>query len=433
MAAAPHTGDAGAFAGAYAGVAAGWRQAGGEDLETLREKARAQLEGEEGERSAVRLILRDGRRLEAALVSETATGVTVSIGGIERTFAQREIDRLVRLPPLADRYRAWRSQIDDGDVPQLTQFIDWLVGEELYHVALYEAALLLEQRPRDSRLRELHRRLRGQVRLFESRGQGRPADEDDRPEPMPLLGERAINLIRVYEIDLLDPPRLRIDRQTVLRFLSEYRGDERLPRTPEEREALLAAEPTRVLRLMFELQARELYGEVRVLEDPESVKRFRRDVTRWLVPGCATTRCHGGAEAGSLRLHARYATGTSAAYTNFLILSRATLADGTPLINTDKPEDSPLLHLGLRRSRSLFAHPPVPREDGSDAWRAVFPSPDDTRWRATTGWIRSLYTPRPDYPVAYPPADADADGNGDGDGPTDAESEPENGEPGGGG
>lgn len=380
------------------------RQPETQDLETLRQKAEAQLASAQGAKAPVRLFFRTGQFIDGEMVEETAESVTLQIAGIHRRFTQSQIERLVRLPDLAARYRQWRSEIADSDVNHIEQLIQWLVGQELYHVAHYEAARLQIERPRDPRVGDLVRQMRGLAALFEQRGQGVARETPEDQKPLELLSPEQVNLIRVYEIDLLDPPRIRISPRDIQDFLLAYREDPRVPQTPEGRQAMMAGDPIAVLRLMFQLKAREFYDRVRVLDDPEVMKRFRRDVTGWLVAGCATSQCHGGAEVGKLRLASRNARGEAQAYTNFLILTRATLEDGTPLINLEAPERSPLLHLGLRREGSLYPHPEVPsaRGDG-DAWREVFARPEDARWRATTAWIRSLYQPRPEYPIEYPP------------------------------
>lgn len=375
-------------------------------LETLRQKAETQLAGADGARSPVQIFFRTGQSIVGELVSETVDQVTIEISGVERTFTQSQIDRVVRLASVATRYRQWRAEIPDGDVGQVEQLIHWLVAEDLFHVAHYEVVRLEQQRPRDPRIAALARQIAGQTLLFEQRGLGVPRVVAPEEKPIPLLSADQINLIRVYEIDLLDPPRIRIDPRDIQAFLLAYRSDPRVPQTPEGRQAMISGSPLAVLRLMFELRAREFYEKIRVLDDPATMRHFRRDVVQWIHVGCATSQCHGGPNAGGLRLEFRNHRSEPAVYTNFLILSRFNLADGTPLIDFEKPDESPLLHLGLRRQGSRFPHPEVPREhDGQDQWREVFGRAEDTRWRATTAWIRSLYQPRPDYPVAYPPVD----------------------------
>ncbi len=385
-------------------------QQASDDLETLRQKAETQLSSAQGSKADIRLMFRNGEFLDGELVTETVDGVTMRVAGIETRFPQSRIDRLIRLPDLATRYRNWRSEIDDGDVGHIEQLIQWLAAQELYHVALYEAVKLKQHRPRDPRVAALERRMRGQVQLFDQRGQGVARAPTPNEKPMPLLTPEQVNLIKVYEIDMIDQPRVRIAPRDIQDFLLAFRDDPRVPQTPEGRQAMISGDPLDVLRLMFQLKARDYYSKVRVLDDPDVLKRFRRDVTDWLVVGCATTQCHGGVEAGSLRLENRNARGETQAYTNFLILTRATMKDGTPLINLEDPDESPLLHLGLGRVGSRFPHPEVPVDRGNgDAWKEVFPRVDDRRWNATTAWIRSLYQPRPEYPIEYPPVEEGAE------------------------
>src|SRR5690606_26176551 len=132
-----------------------------------------------------------------------------------------------------------------------------------------------------------------------------------------------INLLKVYEIDLNDPPRLMISRRTVEDLLSTYAGHPLIPVSVEGRDAIMRWRDVQVLDLIFRLRARDFYGRVEVLESPASMKRFRDDVNRgWLVNSCATTRCHGGEQAGRLRLFNRRPSAEASYYTNFLILDR---------------------------------------------------------------------------------------------------------------
>ena len=91
-------------------------------------------------------------------------------------------------------------------------------------------------------------------------------------------------------------------------------------------------------------------------------------------------------------------------YTNFYILSKFQLAGGTPLINWEEPEKSPLLQLGLPRGKSRRPHPEVPhRVSGHDMFKATFQTTEDPQFKQAVEWIKSLYRPRPEYPIAYVP------------------------------
>ncbi|MEO1278687.1 MAG: hypothetical protein AAFV77_07015, partial [Planctomycetota bacterium] len=98
------------------GPRAGGLQATPDDLDALRAKSDAQLSSTDGRRSTVRLYFKTGRFIDGELVTETIERVTLRIAGVERQFTQRQIDRLVRLPDLATRYRQWRAEISDSDV-----------------------------------------------------------------------------------------------------------------------------------------------------------------------------------------------------------------------------------------------------------------------------------------------------------------------------
>jgi len=149
-----------------------------------------------------------------------------------------------------------------------------------------------------------------------------------------LLDERSINLIRVYELDLNDPPRIEIERETVERFLREYADHPLVPETREGREAFHRKSAVETLDAMFRVRARDFYGEVKVIDDPRSVELFRTRVqSTWLVNNCATSRCHGGPDTGGLWLLNRRKRSDASTYTNLLILERTSLGDGTPLID----------------------------------------------------------------------------------------------------
>ena len=88
----------------------------------------------------------------------------------------------------------------------------------------------------------------------------------------------------------------------------------------------------------------------------------------------------------------------------FLILDRYRLADGKPLIDYEEPAKSPLLQLALPREHSLNPHPAIPGEESrSDLWRPFFRSTDDRAFVRAVEWIKSMYRPRPEYPISYSP------------------------------
>jgi len=358
--------------------------------------------------SAVVVMLKDGSRLAGELVRVEPGRYVVRVAGVELRIESSDVERVVAQRPLAERYREMRALIDDADAPRLLELVEWLRSNGLLDEAIGEVEHVLRLDPTHveaARLREeVLRQIDLRDKARETRGsgggeeRGGPAGAASRAAEIPLLTDEQVNLIKVYELDLDRPPKFVVDRTTVERLLREYADSPLIPTTREGREEFLRLPATRILDVMFRVQARDLYREVRVEGHPESLRRFRDDVNRaWLATTCASTACHGGDKAGEFQLAWRRPTHERSFTTNFLIVQRFRLKDGTPLLNYDEPERSPLLQLGLLRHDSLTPHPEV------EGWSPVFRTMGDRRFLDGVAWIRSLYRPRPEIPVQYPP------------------------------
>lgn len=369
----------------------------------------------EGPREVV-LSLRGGREVSGVLVREDAKVITLRIEGIETGFEKSSLTGMRELPPVLERYVTMRSLLSDDDLEGRVLLVEWLRSREMYQLALFEVNAVLDRDPMHGRARELKLWLDLQIGLAASRPPGEQpggADGDAKAlylerqrarNEFPLLSADQINLIKVYEVDLRSPPPLLIKRETVEQLIRMFPESPLIPATPEGREALMRRSPEQLLELIFRLQARELYGQVLVRGHPNALERFRNDVHgRWLINTCATAQCHGGGEAGRLWLYDRKPFSDETVYTNFLILERFRLADGTPLLNYSEPARSPLLQMGLPTELSLYPHPQAPRTKGSRGWRPIFRSSEDKRFQDAVGWLSTMYRPRPEYPIEYTP------------------------------
>lgn len=358
---------------------------------------------EEGVVEAV-VTLSSGRQLEGVLVSDTPESVVIRINGIDTTLPRWRVAGVRVLPPVAERYRELRATVDDTDVRARLALVEWLRGREAYRFALRELEGILEVDPDNPEARTLRTWLRNHLELTARRR----VDRRERATPpaprLPVLTEEQINRVRVYEIDLNAPTRV-IVPDDIMRELM-VRHPTAFPVDADEREAILKLNPMDKLRLIFKHKARDLYDRVRVLEDPPAISVFKtrvHGVGGWIVNACASNRCHGGTQAGRLQLLNQRANSDQTAYTNLLILDRFRLADGTPLINHREPARSPLLHMAMPRHASLYPHPAVDDRGLGENWRPVFRTTNDRRFREAAGWIASLYNPRPDYGIDYPP------------------------------
>lgn len=373
---------------------------------------------EEGRTATI--ILHDGQVITGTLVEESDEAVTLTINGIRTTIETRKIRESYIQPPIEERYKATRASIDDDDAESLIQLAKWLMDKGRYDLALIELDGVLEHEPFNDAARSLRVIAEQNIKLQENRLEPREPEEDE-PERearaddtpnFPLLTADDVNLIRVWEINEKNPPLITIPRETMEAVIEKYAGHPRIPDSAVDRAAILAWEPAEQLRLLFALQAREFYDEVQVHEDPAAIKIFRDQVHKtWLRNACATSRCHGGTEAGRLQLARSTSNTPEVYYTNMYILEHYRTDEGFPLLDFQNPSDSLLLQMCLPRRETDTPHPSV------RGWRPVFRSADDRNYRRAAEWIDALWTPRPDYeidydpPSAMEPADREVDGS----------------------
>ncbi len=358
------------------------------------------------------VVQQNRRRLEGVFVRWDRSSVTVTIARVDVRIDVDAIDRIIVLDPPRERYERMRSLIEDDEIERLIVLAEWLREHDMFAEALDELDHVLSIAPDEPDALRLRAIVREQFELQRRSGDSDPSAPlpgdgavPDSPEAepnagldidFPLLSDEQINLMRVFEIDLRDPPQLMIPRETVERLLLDYATSPLVPETREGREALLASSPQEILDLMFRLRAREKYSRVQVLDDPASMKFFRDHVhSTWITNSCATTQCHGGGSAGDLWLTQRRPTSPQSVYTNFLIMERFRLDAETPLIDYGNPARSVLLQMGLPRDDAIRPHPLV------RGWRPVFRDREARRFRQAVEWIEGMYRPRPDYPIEY--------------------------------
>jgi len=356
----------------------------------------------------VRVVLDDGRTYTGTFRGRTRLHVVIAIAGIDTKFDSTVVDEIVPLRTFEEHYETMRQVIPRDDYDERYDFCRWIHGRGRLVLAAEELEALLDDAPAHEGARRLLEQVTAEIamrsRAEDIRGRrsgdaagpaGRTVDADGRLLPTRLLSDEEVHLLKVYEIDLENPPRLIIPRSVIDDLLEEYAGHPLLPRSEQGRRMFYRRSYAEIADLIFRLQARDYYDDIQVLSEPEAFNRFRLDVHRtWLRNGCATSRCHGGTEAGSLFLFGRRAHDDNVVYTNFLILER-TRIDDRPLLDYDDPESSLLLQMGLPRFRSTDPHPEV------DGWRPVFTDHVDPLFTKAVAWMNAMYRPRPDYPIDY--------------------------------
>jgi hypothetical protein len=359
--------------------------------------------------------MKDGTVFQGILTKDDGKHYILEIAGVPQTFAADKVDHVRTLPPVLERYKELRAATPEAEIDQRIALIRWLADRRQVEVALAEADLLLARNPKHAGAIKLAEDLRRRFDLLVKPAQpagADPVEPADKPgandgritvRDFPLLTDAQVALIKVFEVDLGAHPKVIFPREAASRMLEEFASSPLIPASREGKDAILRQDPVETVQLMFRLRARDYYDKVKVIDQPEPMRRFRDDVQHvTLMSGCATSQCHGGRDAGRLVLFNYRPNNDVTLYTNYYILTNYRTAAGLPLIDWEKPEQSLLLQLALPRDLSRYRHPAV-MKDGKDVWRAPLTGPDDRRAKGITDWIRSAYRPRPDYTLDYTP------------------------------
>lgn len=358
---------------------------------------------------------RDGSVLRAEIVRDSPEGVEFRRDSLLGKLPRSRIYRVVLEEDFETKFARAKAAIGQREFGRRLGLARWLVSEQRFDVAVAELESLLAEADIEE-ARDMLRDVRARIRLADatkrpgatgagdagsaapgrspSGAPGQPAPEDPADH---LLTADDVNIIRVYEIDFRDPPRMAVPPEAIAEFLRTHGSNPMLPQTEEGRKALNDLPAARVAELMFAVKARELYRLIEVKEDPASLAKFRTRVhNAWLVTNCATSRCHGGTDAGWFRLWSDEARDERVRYSNLMALLSANVG-GRPMVDFERPEESVLIQFALPRQRASRPHPDV------QGWKPALGDGSPRLLTDSLDWIRSMYRPRPSYPVDFTP------------------------------
>ena len=341
--------------------------------------------------------LRDGRQLEGLIRRDDCDTVEIVMHGVPLEVSRHTVARVWLEEPIEVRYARLKQSMPVERAGAHLALCQWLMEEKAWDLAIEELQAHVAmhrsvEAQRMLRLANSHHKLH-QDTLRKPKNTP-DASTPTRPSGPAPVDDAAVNLVRVYEIDLNQPPNIEISPETRASFLEAYKTSSLLP---DDRTQLMEGDPLDVLRLMFAHRAREFYGQVRVIDEPIALRRFRQSVhDQWLVPGCASTDCHGGPDGGRFRLLTSRKMNDRIRTSNLLILDELVI-DGRPLVNWQTPEKSLLIQHALPLDQASDPHPAV------DGWKPQLGSTARQTQKMTEKWITSmLREPRPDYPVSAP-------------------------------
>lgn len=353
----------------------------------------------------VRVQLASGSSLEGTLISRRDGEVLVLVDRIEVRLTEEEVRRVVRLKSPIERFREMRTATGDRDQEGLLLLARWARDQGLLSEALGIVGEVLEFRPENREALNLNRNIAFLLKLKQDSGDPAPEDlTEERREELarlritnfPYLTDEQVNLIKVYEVDLKDPPKMRIPDSALTTLFEEHAEHPLVPDTEAGRRAFRKLPEPEILDVMFRVQARELYPEVKIIGQVEQMRQFRDRINAgWLTRSCATTDCHGGLSGGRFILSNRWRRTERGVYTNFYILNAFETSDGLPMIDAEEPQLSAMLQMGLPRDLALWPHPEVV------GWRPTFRSEEDRWFQRTVEWIEGLYQPRPEHTIDY--------------------------------
>ncbi|MEE9129768.1 MAG: hypothetical protein V3T84_07090 [Phycisphaerales bacterium] len=366
-----------------------------------------------GQRGTV--VLRNGQTRQGILVEDTFEHVLLDLDGMRAKLLRETVDYVVLEPTFQQRYQQYKAGIAPNMHQQHLDLCRWLMQQRKYELAKKELVELLRNKPTPQAQRLLTI-VHAQLALAKPTDRSTsnlgtddptaPTEDADRKAgpvlekdllPTEILSRQDVNAIRVFEIDFHNPPHVVVSADTIRKLIEDY-GTSKLIPIGQARTALFRADSLEIVHLMFQLRARELYGEIRVQTEPHSLNLFRRRVhDSWLMNNCATSRCHGGVHAGRFFLHGKAHKDERVRYTNLLILERLDLDPQWPLINYDEPTMSLIIQYALPRTLARKPHPDVP------GWKPVFTRSNQRLLQDTIQWIEAMLQPRPDYPVRYEP------------------------------
>jgi hypothetical protein len=343
---------------------------------------------------------RDDRRVRALLVEDGLDGATVDLRGMRTVIPRSEIWGLEREVPFEVLLARYRKAMPADAWSQRIALARWAMDQDHPEVAVEELREVVKHQESDEvrkllKLAEIAARNRKSQATPPETTSPRPAAPAPTEEPeRPRLQESDVNLIRVMEVNLTRPPRMEAQPELAADLVARFGPEQRLPADGDTVEKLSSWPASRLLTLLFQLKARDLYGRIRVAEDPEHLRVYRKQVhDAWLVPNCATSRCHGGEQAGALRLVRDQPRDARTSYTNLVHLLRFRTTAGESLLDFDNPSASPLLDMGRPRESARRPHPAVA------GWKPSIRSGRGEPETSVVAWLRGMHRPRPEYPV----------------------------------
>lgn len=374
---------------------------------------------------------KDGNTFDGDVSEDPVKGnVTIIIHGIAYTVKRANVESISYADDVAQQIRTKAGQLPPNDTTDRLALAQYAIDN---HAPMAARDVLLEvQRidPNNAAARDMLERVNAQLRSSAPPATAPAAPTAVVPAPGATLPPTAapptappvaapvvaappanstvtrmvtpdeINWIRQAELRSGDTVRVRIDADLRRKF-ADYMG---MPLGD-----LNKMSPIAQAFLILDKGTPEMRRAVKILSDPPEIAQYRREVQRTVLAGCATSKCHGGPDAGRFRLFPQ-SDSDAATYTNFVILQQ--YSANVPgrhglMIDRQNPQSSLVLQYMLPPG---IADTPHPEAKG---YHGIVRGPTDMRFTQVLGWIRDGLNPvAPDYSridLSRPPTTQPAD------------------------
>ena len=353
-----------------------------------------------GEEVTGAIELRDGRRFYGTILKDEFEEVILKVEGVKMTFKRDQVNRVYIDPPFEESYELMLNSISLTNETQFRFLIEWLLHKDQIDIAkshLDES--MLDTPAINSLRRRLDLKIRGRG-LQESQEKESPAALSVPSESKKLsriLTQDEVNLIRAYESSSKQPPPLTFSEDVREKLLHDYSDDPRLKSGTFLRNRIIDGSDQELFQIIRELRAEKYYSALLSIEEPDSLRRFRKDVhDDWLINRCGTNACHGGIDSGIFLLHQKPIHDDRTRYANLLTIVRLEVDPAWPILNFNEPDQSLLIQYGLHKKIADKPHPEV------KGWKPVPELGRIDEYQAAIAWIRSMrQVPRPQYPIEY--------------------------------
>lgn len=357
-------------------------------------------------------------------IEEREGSLVVNIRGIETTIPRENVAS-VKYGTFAEQYEKERQSLGANDSAGRVTLAKKALAAGEYDLALstIEEALAID--PNSADATDLQRAVIAQRRVKQGSGAATtpkaagpsttattgPASAPTATHgPWKVLSADDINRIRQVELRDEDP---RVTIQFANNVVKKYADTNPDVKYQEFRKMTPLKQAIEIID-----KGGDLAKDVKIASDPAPLREWQAKVQPIVLAGCATSGCHGGANAIAPMLISP-ATDTSASYTNFYVLqsySRKSKEAPKPgamfgggdglMINRDNPDQSLLLTYGLANAPAGSKHPTVKNYNG-----VFMKGKEDAKYELITKWISDmLRRVQPDYQLKFTPGRTEAKG-----------------------